>query len=339
MTTKSKRILKRIGYALLVVVILSVIAAIIGIRKFNDSWFKERPNYLSYTSEGKQMTFEWSEETYGSYTEPHVAMKIPVSFEGVSQQFYFQFDTGSPTTFIYGNSIPSLKNIGVNVLVESKDENQYVKQLNLILGGNKTRMNRVEILENYGNIFTANDTIREIKLGTIGSDFLDKKITEIDFKNQKIQVYDERPKWMASLPDFKPFSFKGRRLMLPAKIMGKNLELFYDSGCSAFGLITSKNRYDRYTNTSIKEITYEGNRFGESLTLHHKDSDESITIGNDSLKLRRISYVDMYTPFQGLMTPFTKIGGWLGNKPFINSTIILDIKKEEFVVVGSSIKK
>jgi hypothetical protein len=33
------------------------------------------------------------------------------------------------------------------------------------------------------------------------------------------------------------------------------------------------------------------------------------------------------------MTPFTKIGGWLGNKPFVESTLILDTQKQAFMVI------
>ncbi|MFP4846169.1 hypothetical protein [Winogradskyella sp. PE311] len=41
----------------------------------------------------------------------------------------------------------------------------------------------------------------------------------------------------------------------------------------------------------------------------------------------------MYTWSQPLVTPFTRIGGWLGNQPFNESTLILDTKAEEFIVV------
>jgi len=41
----------------------------------------------------------------------------------------------------------------------------------------------------------------------------------------------------------------------------------------------------------------------------------------------------MYTPIQPLVTPFTRIGGWLGNQPFNESILILDTKTEEFIIV------
>jgi len=52
------------------------------------------------------------------------------------------------------------------------------------------------------------------------------------------------------------------------------------------------------------------------------------------LNLKRVSYVDMYSSFQGLLSPFTRIGGWLGNKPFLEYSLIFDIEKEEFVVIN-----
>jgi hypothetical protein len=33
------------------------------------------------------------------------------------------------------------------------------------------------------------------------------------------------------------------------------------------------------------------------------------------------------------MAPFSKIGGWLGNKPFTEYILFLDTKAEEFLVV------
>ena len=41
----------------------------------------------------------------------------------------------------------------------------------------------------------------------------------------------------------------------------------------------------------------------------------------------------MYTAIQPLVTPFAKIGGWLGNQPFSDSVLILDTQKQEFIIV------
>ena len=59
-----------------------------------------------------------------------------------------------------------------------------------------------------------------------------------------------------------------------------------------------------------------------------------MVMNDQSIPLRRVSYVNMYADLQGFMTPFTSIGGWLGNKPFLDYSLILDAAKEEFVIVS-----
>jgi len=176
-------------------------------------------------------------------------------------------------------------------------------------------------------------SINPINIGTIGTDFMDGRITVIDFKKQTILFYKERPKWMKDLTNFQSFAFKGRRLMLPATINQKELKLFYDTGTSAFGLITTKDRFDAYTDKDSREINYDANSWGDAIPIRHKKTSKIMNIGNSNLSLKRISYVDKYANFQKFMTPFTNIGGWLGNKPFTNSTLIFDTKKEEFIVI------
>ena len=328
--------IKKIGYIILVIFSLFIAAAFIGMIKFHNAIFKEKPNYLRYTYEPKPITFNWVNDTIEAYVETKIAMVIPLKIEGLSHKFYVQFDTGSPYTFIYEKDLESLKSFGLNIKEVVNEEGQYVQDLDFELGGNRINASMIKILENYGNTFDQSDTTATINMGTIGSDFMDNRITVIDFKNQYIQFYDERPPWMTDLPDFASFDFKGRRFMLPAIIDVKRFELFYDSGCSAFGLITTKNRFEDYTNINSEEISYNANRWGDALPIHHKATDQKMTIGHANLGLERISYVDMYADIQRFVTPFTRVGGWLGNKPFLESTLILDTQKQEFIVLNKS---
>ncbi len=333
MAKKSKRLLKGIGYTLLVLLTLAVAAGFVGIRKFNTALFKDRPNYLEYTCESKSIHFDWVSDSIGNYFETKVAITIPLKIKDVSHSFYFQFDTGAPTTIIYGNTLESLKNIRKDFKVITKDEHLYLDSLNIVLGGNRINASMIEIFEGYGDAFDEKDTITAINLGTLGADFMDNKITLIDFKNQIIQNYDTRPEWMNGLGEFESFDFKGRRIMLPVTINDEELELLYDSGASAFGLITTKNRYDKFTNENQEEIKYNANRFGDPIPICHRSTNTEMEIGNSTLSLKRVSYVDMYAKYQRLMRPFTRIGGWLGNRPFDQNTLIFDTQKQEFIVI------
>jgi len=324
---------KKLSYFILILLLLFTIIGIFGVRWFHNMWFKETPVHLKYDISSKPIDFNWNTNTYGAYFEQHSSMLIPVKIKDLPNKFYFQFDTGSPSTMIYGNTLKSLKSSGLNVRKIIKENKSYLEEIHLDFNRNETDMFSVRILEDYGESFNVSDTINEIIIGTIGADFLHNRIAVINFKSQFLQLYTKRPNWMNALTTFKPFSFKGRRFMLPAKIDGSALELFYDSGSSGFGLITTKNRYDKLTDKSTEEYIFDANRFGDPIPIHYKYTEKRIEIGGVNLDLKSVSYVNMYASFQKLMTPFTKIGGWLGNKSFTESVLILDTQKKEFTIL------
>lgn len=328
---------KYIKYILVTLLVLLIIGGFIGVRKFNGSLFGEKPNLLTYTSDSKPIAFDWANDSIGNYYETQVAMVIPLKIEGLPHKLYMQFDTGSPYTYIYENDLASLKKLGLNLEIVVEEDARYVKRLAFELGGSKINASMVKILENYGNTFNKGDTIGRIKIGTIGSDFMENRVIAIDFQNQQIQSYQQRPNWMASLSGFQPFDFEGRRIMLPAVIDGKKLELLYDSGCSAFGIITTRNRFENYTSEDTELIQYGANSWGSSIPILSKHTNKGLQIGNTNLSMERASYVDMYAWTQRFVTPFTRIGGWMGNRPFAKSTMILDTQKEEFMIIESTI--
>ncbi|MEM9362141.1 MAG: hypothetical protein AAGA43_05870 [Bacteroidota bacterium] len=325
---------KKIGYALLILVVLSLSTGFYFIRKFNNAFFKEKSFYLTYEYEPKPIHFEWAANTIGSHAEeePIAAMVFPVKIDGLAHQFHMQFDTGSPHSFLYENDIKSLQALGLKLKEVKKGEERFVEHIAFRLGNNHIKASMVKVLANYGNTFDENDTISKIGIGTIGNDFIANRITAIDFKAQKLTLFNQRPDWMYNQSGFKPFDFTGRRIMLPVQIENNDYVLFYDSGCSAFGLITIKSRFDAYSDPNAKTIAYDAKSWSNSIPVVSKTSSQPMTMGNTTLSLRRVSFIDMYPAMQPLATPFTKIDGWLGNQPFIERTLILDTKKEEFLV-------
>ncbi|BAO76979.1 hypothetical protein [Winogradskyella sp. PG-2] len=200
------------------------------IRKFNNAFFKEKSAYLEYSFESKPIYFDWAANSTGSegYHEPQAAMVVPLKIEGLAHQFYMQFDTGAPHSFIYENDLKSLRALGMDIKEVTKGEERFVEQLEFKLDDNYIKASMIRILGNYGHAFSKNDTISRIGIGTIGSDFIKDRITAIDFKNQTLELFNEHPEWMKTLQKFKPFDFTGRRIMLPVTINDKDYELFYD---------------------------------------------------------------------------------------------------------------
>ncbi len=327
------KVKKAIIYSIAILFILLIIGGIVGIRYFNNVWFKERPDYLTFTSDFKPIEFEWTEDTYGDYIEKHDIIKIPVKIGNLPYQFYFQLDTGAPTTLIYETPLKTLMEIDNRLSITKKDGKSYLKELSLLIGGSKMELKTVKVHPNYGGVINRSDTLKQQKIGSIGADLLNKFVTEIDFKNQFIKFYKKKENWMGEKRDFQKFDFSGRRFMLPCKIDGKGHELFYDSGSSAFGLITTRGRYRKYSKKETKEIFYDAARWGDALPIKHKATTKTMKMSGLEIPLKRVSYVDMYASFQGIISPFTNIGGWLGNKPFLDYSLILDAPNEEFVIL------
>ena len=326
---------KIIGYSVLGLLGIVLILGIYGIRKFNNTYFKERPAYLELSHESQPMDFKW---THSKVDEGHIeyqtGLLIPVQIDSLEHNLYMQFDTGAPDSFFYEKDLISLRKMGYDIKEVSKDGIRFVESLNLNLGGKPVNLSMVKIYPNYGNTFSAEfDPKINITIGTIGSDILVDRITSIDFKNQTIQFFEERPEWMQQLNGFKTFDFPGRRVMLPATVDGKQYEFLYDSGCSAFGLITTKQRFNKYTEVSTPVESFGAKSWEDKIYINSKSSNYPLTIGGTKLTMKRVSCVDMYAFLQPLVTPFTRIGGWMGNQAINESHLILDTKSKEFLIL------
>lgn len=336
MKPRAKRILKRCAYVLCTVLVLAIIGSFGAFHYFKAQFFADEPNTLKFQGELHSVPFRWIADKSENYSEPHGAILIPVSVPGVSAELYMQFDTGSKDSFLRSGTLESLKERGLEFDLFENDEHTYIREFELNVGGNQVLLESGWVMNRDVSVDWDNPKAINI-IGSFGADFLAQKVCEIDFPAKEIRLYRSRPDKMNNLGEFAPFQFKGRRIMLPARISGSNVELFYDSGCSAFGLLTSKYHYDRLTDPEVKEIAYDANRFGESVPIHHKPSDLQIELGTTEIRLGRISYAEMYNLLQSTVGRFVG-GGFLGNKSLVESTLIIDTKANEFLVLNRTSK-
>ena len=334
---KLKRFLKRLLYVSLFLVLLAVAGTFGAIEYAKYRLFSDTPNTLAFEGEFHSVPFEWSTDKSEGYDEPHAAILIPVSIPELPNKFYMQFDTGSADTYIRRSALKSLESRGINFEQIEIDEQLVLKEFELNVAGNRVVLKSGWIYgQNVPIDWENSDAINII--GSFGADFLDQKICQIDFPAQEIRLHRGRPESFDELGKFTPFKFNGRRIMLPANIDGSDVQVFYDSGCSPFGLLTSKYHYDRLTDPNEKEIAFGANRRGESIPIHHKSSDLQIRLGSTDLTLKRVSYAEMYNFLQSTVGRFIG-GGFLGNKSLIESTLIIDTKANEFLVVQRSLQR
>lgn len=325
---------KIIGYCLLLILILTIGLAIYGITKFNNTFFNETPVHTKLIHNSESIYFKWANQELNGKIESQTALLIPIKLDKLKHNFSMQFDTGSQDSYLYEKDLISLRNLGIDFKEKILNGIRFVDSLEMIMGGQPVTLNMIKIYPDYGTVFDAEvNPNKNYKIGTLGSDVLVNKVTLIDFKNGMIQFFDNRPDWMKSINDFKHFNFTARRILLPAIIDDNEYEFLYDSGCSAFGLITTKQRFEKYSLQSTPTISYSANSWNDKIHINSKSTDYPFILGNKHLTLSRVSCVDMYAFLQPLLTPFTRIDGWLGNQAIIKNKLIIDTKTREFLIL------
>ena len=336
MAEKRKRGKLKIAlYVLLTILVVGVVAAVGGIQYLKAIVFADTPNTLSIEGDLHAVPFRWSAQELGGEVEPHVAMLIPVTVPGIEKKLYMQFDTGSPSTFLLTGPLDALRNKGVKFELVEDEEGTRVKKFKFKIGENVAILDAGRVNKSRKTIdWDDPESINTI--GTIGADLIDQRICEIDFPSTEIRLHKKRPASFASLGPFTPFKFKGRRIILPATMDGIEMELFYDSGCSAFGFLTSKYHFERFADKGSKEISYNANRHGDPVFIHHKDCDSIVTLGETQIPVKRVSYAELYSFLQVTLGRVIN-GGFFGNKSLTESTLILDGIELEFLVVENSL--
>ena len=157
------KILKKIVLTFLVVLVLASIGGYI----YFEQKFTPEKNYLTVENESGKIPFTW----FGK--EKNVLL-LPINFSGNKQTYYLQFDTGSPYTIFYSQSIKNIKGITVN--------NDQAKT-SFTIGKTKITSDNFKIYH-QNNENNKNDTLKII--GTIGADILESRKTIINFKENHV---------------------------------------------------------------------------------------------------------------------------------------------------------
>ena len=329
-----RKLKKYLPLLLLAVLFLVPLGTFATFHYFKSRFFAVSPNSLRIDGDLHPFEFTWVSQKLGeNYREPHSAILLPVTVPGIPEQLYMQFDTGSPSSFFRSGCLKSLQERGIQCELIEEDEVPYIRKFEVNVGGNRVLLEPARVMQR--DIRIEWDKPVNI-IGSIGADFIDDVVFAIDFPAETIWLFRQRPASFESLGSFTPFEFKARRVMLPTKIDGKQMQVFWDSGCSSFGLFTSKYHFDRYADENSNGIEFKVNRFGEKVPAHHKPCSLSAIFGDVVVPLKRVSYVQTCVGLQRMFGGFID-GGFFGNKSLTESTLLLDTKSNEFLIMNRSL--
>ncbi|WP_312767923.1 hypothetical protein [Epilithonimonas sp.] len=249
---------KKLALGLATVLVLILFGGYI----YFDRKFTPEDNYLTVKNESGTIPITW----LGN--EKNVLL-LPIHFSGNPETFYLQFDTGSPYTVFYSNQIKSIKEISI--------DNERAKT-SFSIGKTEISSNRFKIF-NKGKD-KKKDSIKII--GTIGADILEDRKTVIDLKdNQVVFNLSQVPNdFNKQLFDFK---FKKRRIIISGTLKGEERKFLYDSGTSAYELLTYKEEWQNLKLPNSKINIEKEQSWNNVLTTYTTDCKENIQFKNQQI--------------------------------------------------------
>lgn len=308
------KIFKRI--ALSVVIFITLLLS--GGYFYFDKKFTPPKNNLTVFDIAQNVAICWDSTDENTYA----AVLLPVRLKGIDRTFYMQLDSGSPTTLFYKESLEAIREKFQYPIQCNAGQNRI--SLQFTTGNMKIASDDFE-LRSYGNAADLDYTKKNPIIGTIGTDLFEKRIAVLDFKNGTfsfLESMDEK--------EFETFEFKKRKILIPAVIEGQKLKLLYDSGTSGYELITNNEEWQKYRREGGSIKKEKGNSWGNILTVISAPADKMIGIGNRALKLSEVTHIEGTSKMQNFLMKTSGMQGMIGNKLFLNHTLILDCKNRKF---------
>ena len=333
---QKNRKMKRTKQIVFIIVSLIFIGGIGSFFYFKNKFMNAPPNKLTVSNLGKPFKFIWQGEKINGTYEPNIAMYVPVSIPGVDRTFYMQFDTGAPSTVLYYNKVKSINEKYGNVFqLDTVNDHLQVTNASLNIGTVKVEASSIDFRGMSNEINWSDSTF--IKIGTVGSDFLEKHILSIDFKKEQITLNEKMPEIIDSNIEYLPFTFDGRKIFLSAKLNNEPADLWYDSGSSAFELIVEESTFLELAKSGAKKVTYTGNSWGKPVAIHNIESKGKFEFGKTLVPLNYVTYMEWPNKMQAWLMKASNIGGDLGgmtgNKLFLGKTLILDTPNLRYSVL------
>lgn len=291
-------------------------------------------NHLVLPAKAHSITFYWQGDTINSKWEEHTAILLPVKLKNCPKLFFMQFDLGSPYSLFYKNKLVAIQSKYPKAiqLKESDD-----KLANYSLKIDKLQLLAKQIVVKQFDSSTINWTDKNSieVIGTIGADLIDGKVAIIDYPNKKLTISQAIPTELKSELLLTDFVYAQRRILLPARIKGKQTVLYFDTGSSMYELLTDKKTAQSLAVADSEVIQSKVKSWDKYLTANTVSTNDSIEISGSKIAIRKTTFIDGISNSQVEQMMKMGIGGMTGNKLFLEYKLILDTKNKKFGLVRS----
>lgn len=329
--------MKKTKIVLITLALLIVIGGAGTFTHFKNKFLSAPPNELTLSETGEPFEFFWyGQEIDGEY-EPHYAMFVPVTIPGVEHTFYMQFDTGAHSTVLDYKAVQSInEKFGPVFQVSREGDAAIVSDVELNVGTVSLQGGKM-YFRSMGTEIDWSNPPQVIKIGTVGADFMERHVLEIDYANQQITLGDSAATEKIAENDFSPLTFEGRKVFLAAKLNDGNVSLWFDSGSSAFEMIVDENTFELLASPDASRKTYTGSTWGTGITVHNQDATGEFRFGTTSVPLTYVTYIEWPNKLQTWIMKASNVGGDLGgmtgNKLFLGKKLVLDTPNLRYALV------
>ncbi|WP_045689196.1 hypothetical protein [Hymenobacter sp. AT01-02] len=322
------KLFRNILLAVLALLLVSGIGGYFYMRKK----FEPGVNQLSVTGLPATCTFVWKADSTAQPVVAHAALLVPARLPGCPRTCYFQFDTGAPTSILYARSLAALRGRYPATTQTLLPQADTVRNFQFGLGSGSVQARKIKVLD-YGRSTLPADSTEPFIIGTLGTDALEGRVLVLNYSTRQFSLRADVPTSLTSQTVFVPLDFASRRVMLNAAVQGKPRQLLFDSGSSAFALLTSRATWEQMAQPQARVRHAAVNSLGTTLTAHTVATAATLGLGQVAVPLHTVTYIEGTSFMQSALMRFSGMGGMLGNEPFAERTIVLDVRGRRFGLV------
>ena len=319
--------MKVLAKTLLAIFSLFVLSGIGGYFYFRKQ-FQAPANQLVVSQLPATASFTWG------FTKdlPHAALLVPITVPGCPRTYYLQLDTGAPYTLLRSNALAVLRAAFPATRVTLSAQGDSVRNFRFAIGQSQVRARNIWVRPSAAATQLPANPDEPFIIGTLGTDVLDGRVLALDYVRQRFTLSSTVPDSLVRRTTFVPMSFRERRILLAVSLQGQTQELLFDSGSSAFALLTSQSSWQQMARPTAIAQSVPVNSWGKTLTAHTVATAAALQFGAATVPLGTVTYIEGMGFMQSTLTRFSGMGGMLGNAPFSQKTIVLDAKHERFGV-------
>lgn len=296
--------------------------------------FQAPANQLVVSQLPATTAFAWEADT--THHLAHAALLVPVIIPCCPRTCFLQFDTGAPYTLLKSNALAVLRANFPATRGALQALADTVRDFRFTIGQAQVQARKIWVRPYASATQLPTNPDEPFVIGTLGTDVFDGRTLVIDYARQFFSLSSSAPDSLLRRATFVPMSFQERRVLLSVGLQGKPQELMFDSGSSAFALLTSPGNWQRMARPAATAQLVPVNSWGKTLTAHTVATTATMQFGASAVPLGTVTYIEGTTFMQRMLTQVSGMGGMLGNAPFGQHTIILDVKSGRFGVVQSA---